>query len=108
LHAVKSSAAPEAGVLFVLGQIAAQREPPEVEIAETYYRQAIALAEELGLRPLLGRSHLGLGTLYRRTGKRPQAQQHLITATAMFRDMGMTYWLEKAEEEVSDPKKTSS
>jgi hypothetical protein len=94
-------------VLFVLGQIAAQREPPEVEIAETYYRQAIALAEELGLRPLLGRSHLGLGTLYRRTGKRQQAQQHLITATAMFRDMGMTYWLEKAEAEVSDPRTTS-
>jgi class 3 adenylate cyclase/tetratricopeptide (TPR) repeat protein len=98
---------PEATVLFVLGQIAAQREPPEVEIAETYYRQAIALAEELGLRPLLGRSHLGLGTLYRRTGKRQQAQQHLITATAMFRDMGMTYWLEKAEAEVSDPRTTS-
>jgi len=38
--------------------------------------------------------HLGLGKLYRRTGK--QAQEHLTTATTMYREMGMTYWLEKA------------
>jgi hypothetical protein len=40
---------------------------------------------------------LGLGKLYRRTGKREQAQEHLATATTMYREMGMTYWLEKAE-----------
>jgi hypothetical protein len=39
---------------------------------------------------------LGLGKLYRRTGKREQAQEHLTTATTMYREMGMTYWLEKA------------
>ena len=43
--------------------------------------------------------HLGLGKLYDRTGKREQAQEHLTTATAMYRDMGMMYWLEKAEAE---------
>ena len=45
--------------------------------------------------------HLGLGKLYRRTIKREQAQEHLATATTMYREMGMTYWLEKAEREVS-------
>ena len=44
--------------------------------------------------------HLGLGKLYGRTGKREQAQEHLTTATTMYRDMGMTYWLEKAEAEM--------
>jgi hypothetical protein len=41
--------------------------------------------------------HLGLGRLYRRTGRREQAQEHLTTATAMYGEMGMTYWLEKLE-----------
>jgi tetratricopeptide (TPR) repeat protein len=86
-------------VLSVLGEIAAQSEAPEVGIAEGYYREAIVLAEELGLRPLLARSHLGVGTLYRRTGKRQQAQEHLTTAIAMLGEMGMAYWLEKAEKE---------
>jgi hypothetical protein len=45
-------------------------------------------------------SHLGLGTLYHRTDRRDQAREHLTTATAMYRDMGMTYWLEKAEAEM--------
>ena len=27
---------------------------------------------------------------------REQAQQHLATATTMYREMGMTYWLEQA------------
>jgi hypothetical protein len=42
----------------------------------------------------------GLGKLYWRTDKREQAQEHLTTATTMYRDMGMTYWLEQAEREV--------
>jgi hypothetical protein len=40
--------------------------------------------------------HLGLGKLNRRTGQREQAQEHLTTAMTMYREMGMTYWLEKA------------
>ena len=57
------------------------------------------VAEDLGMRPLVGRCHLGLGKLYRRTDKREQAQEHLATATTMYREMGMAYWLEKAEAE---------
>jgi hypothetical protein len=45
---------------------------------------------------------LGLGKLYRRTDEREQAQEHFATATTMFRDMGMTYWLEKAEAEMRE------
>ena len=59
-----------------------------------------ASADGAGLRPLVAHCHLGLGKLYRRTGKREQAQEHLTTATTMYRDMGMTYWLEQAEAEM--------
>ncbi len=41
--------------------------------------------------------HVALGRLYRQTGKREQAQEHLTTARAMYGEMGMTYWLEKLE-----------
>jgi len=49
---------------------------------------------------LIAHCHAGLAKLYRRTGKGEQAQEHLTTATAMYREMGMTYWLEKAEAEM--------
>jgi hypothetical protein len=58
-------------------------------------------AEQIGVPTR--RQHLGLGKLYLRTGKREQAQEHLATATAMYRDMGMTYWLEKTEAEMTKP-----
>jgi hypothetical protein len=52
------------------------------------------------MRPLLAHCPLGLGKLYRRTGKREQATEHLTTATTMYRGMGMRFWLEKAEGEM--------
>ncbi len=70
--------------------------------AETHYYEALAVAEELGMRPLVAHCHLGIGKLDRRTGKRQEAQGHLTTATTMYREMGMTYWLEKAEKEMKE------
>jgi class 3 adenylate cyclase/tetratricopeptide (TPR) repeat protein len=90
----------EAWALRLLGDVTARRDPPEH--ADGPYRDALALAEELGMRPLIAHCHLGLGKLYRRTDKREQAQEHLAIATTMYRDMGMTYWLEKAEAEMEE------
>ena len=53
-----------------------------------------------GHRALVAHCHLGLGKLYQRTGKREQAQEHLTTATTLYLEMGMTYWLEQAEAEL--------
>jgi hypothetical protein len=66
-------------------------------MAEDHYQEALALAKELGMRPLVAHCHLGLGKLNRRMGKRHQAQEHLATAITMFREMDMRFWLEKAE-----------
>jgi hypothetical protein len=71
----------------------------EVSKAEEYYRQAMALADELGMRPLAAHCHLGLGRLYRRTGKGEEAQALLTTARTMLREMDMRFWLEKSEAE---------
>ena len=62
----------------------------------------MALAEELGMRPLVAHCHLGLGKLYRRTGKREQGHEHLGTALTMYREMDMPFWLEKAEAETRE------
>jgi tetratricopeptide (TPR) repeat protein len=83
----------EAYALCLLGEIAARREPPDVTQAAAYYPQALALAEELGMRPLQAHCHRGLGTLYATTGQREQARTALSTAIALYRDMAMTFWL---------------
>jgi tetratricopeptide (TPR) repeat protein len=103
------SGLPSAWALRLLGEVSARRDPSEH--ADRNYRDALALAERLEMRPLVAHCHLGLGKLYRRTGKREQAQEHLTTATTMYREMEMTYWLEKAETEqrelkLTDPKVT--
>ena len=90
----------EAYTLLLLGEIAAREDPPDVGEAEDHYRQALAIAEDLGMRPLIAHCHVGLGKLYRRIGSRQQAEEHLTTATAMMREMDMGLWLEKAEAEL--------
>src|SRR5262249_54158571 len=92
----------EAWVWRLLGGIAAGTDPPGVQKAETAYREALARASNLRMRPLVAHCHLGLGKLYRRVGDRAKAQEHLTTAAAMYREMGMTFWLEKAEAEIKD------
>ena len=69
----------EAWALRLHGEIASHADPPAVEEAEAHYQQALALAEELGMRPLAAHCHLGLGSLYQRAGLRERAQFELST-----------------------------
>ena len=84
----------EAHALCLAGDVASTG---GAEDALGYYREALALAGEVGMRPLVAHCHLGLGKLYRRTRKPEQAHEHLSTATAMYREMDMRFWLEQAE-----------
>jgi hypothetical protein len=81
----------------LLGEIASHDEHPDVAAAEAHYGAAIALASELEMRPLVAHCHLGLGQLHRRRGNPVKSDEHLATATAMYREMAMTFWLRKAE-----------
>ena len=89
----------EAYALHLLGEIAARRDPPVPETAEIRYREAMANAEGLGMRPLIAHCHLGLGRLFRRAGDAVRAREHLGTATAMYRGMDMRDWLTEADAE---------
>jgi tetratricopeptide (TPR) repeat protein len=105
-HAVESSRVQPgfaAHALHLLGDIATHPDLFDAECGEAHYRKALALAEPRGMRPLVAHSHLGLGKLYRRTGKLQEAQEHLTIATTMYREMDMQFWLEKAETETRDP-----
>jgi hypothetical protein len=72
-----------------------------VETAYSHYRQALGLADELGMRPLVAHCHLSFSMLYRRTGKRQEAQEHPAIATTMYREMDMRFYLERAGAEMS-------
>jgi class 3 adenylate cyclase/tetratricopeptide (TPR) repeat protein len=87
----------EAYALRLLGEIHARRDPSEGEDAERVYQQAMALATELEMRPLVAHCHLGLGQLSRDMGKRPETENHLAIAATMYREMDMRFWLERAE-----------
>jgi predicted ATPase len=87
----------QAYALRLLGDIAAQPTPPQVEAAERHYRQALALAEALGMRPLQAHCHHGLGTLYAKTDQREQACAELSAAIDLYRAMDMTFWLPQTE-----------
>jgi tetratricopeptide (TPR) repeat protein len=87
----------EAYALHLLGDIAAHRDLPKVEEADANYRQALALADELGMRPLVAHCRLGLGILYAKTGQRQQAHAELSAAIDLYHAMDMTFWLPQAE-----------
>jgi class 3 adenylate cyclase/tetratricopeptide (TPR) repeat protein len=87
----------QAYALHLLGEIVARREPLECTQAESFYRPALALAEELGMRPLQAHCHRGLGTLYATTGQREQARIELAMAIEMYQSMDMIFWLPQTD-----------
>lgn len=87
----------QAWALWLLGESTARQAFPESEPAAGHYRQALVLAEELGMRPLQAHCHRGLGILYAQTGQRELARTVLSTAIALYRTMDMTFWLSQAE-----------
>jgi len=89
----------EASALHLLGDVAAHREPADTDGAERQLRSAAGLAEELSMRPLAARCRFTLAGLYRRAGDRSQAGPELQAAVASFRQMGMRFWLARAEAE---------
>jgi tetratricopeptide (TPR) repeat protein len=86
VHAHEATEVDDAGV----DQIGAE------QAGDTYW-QALALATELGMRPLVAHCHIGLGGVYRKASRREQAQSHFMKAATMYREMDMRFWLDQAE-----------
>jgi transcriptional regulator with AAA-type ATPase domain/tetratricopeptide (TPR) repeat protein len=89
----------EAHALRLLGELLARREPPDLDRSRDCYRRALALAGELGMRPLVARCHLALGRLDRQAGERASGVRHLDLAITLFHDMDMRFWLDEALKE---------
>jgi class 3 adenylate cyclase/tetratricopeptide (TPR) repeat protein len=89
----------EAWAHRLLGETASRRDWPDVAAAEAHYATSTALASELGMRPLVAHCCFSLGKLHGRAGE-PQATEQLTTAISLFHEMGMRFWLEKAEAEM--------
>jgi DNA-binding SARP family transcriptional activator len=84
----------EAWVLRLHGEIAVDRSPAD---AEPWYREALTLAHELGMRPLVAHCRLGLGDAFARVGMKELARDEHGAALADYRAMDMTYWCTRAE-----------
>jgi transcriptional regulator with AAA-type ATPase domain/tetratricopeptide (TPR) repeat protein len=89
----------EAWVLRLLGEIASALTGSDAADAAARYAEALAGAEALSMRPLVARCHLDFARFHRQRGGRAAAATHLETATALFREMAMPFWLEEARAE---------
>src|SRR5262249_7998299 len=58
---VRAQQGEQAWALRLLGEIYAHRQPPETELAEAAYREALTLVDALGMHPLQAHCHRGLG-----------------------------------------------
>ncbi|MGE5129726.1 MAG: adenylate/guanylate cyclase domain-containing protein [Sphingomonadaceae bacterium] len=87
----------EAYARRLLAEIHGERGALEGLTTERGYVDALALAAELDMQPLVARCHAGLGLWLRQAERREEAQCHLDVAVAMFRGMAMRFWLDKLE-----------
>jgi len=92
----------EADSLRVLAGTAAHPSRLAPEKAAAGYREALALAGELGMRPLVAQCRLGLGNLCRLTGDHSQAREHLAAARGMYDEMNMPSWRGQVEVALRD------
>jgi len=85
----------KAHALRLLGDLATHPDGFDAESGAAHYRQALALAQLHGMRPLVAHCRLGLGKLYERSGKLGHARENLAAATTLYGDMDMHFWLEQ-------------
>jgi class 3 adenylate cyclase/tetratricopeptide (TPR) repeat protein len=85
-----------AHALWLLGDVATHPDQFDPESGAAHYRQALALAERHGMRPLVAHCRFGLAKLEARVGGPEHARENLTAATTMYREMGMDFWLEQA------------
>jgi class 3 adenylate cyclase/tetratricopeptide (TPR) repeat protein len=88
----------EGGAWVLLGTILGKTVPLEINKAEGCILKGIEIYKELKTKANYPLGHLYLGELYLNEGKNEKAIDNLKKAEGMFREMGMDYWLGKAQE----------
>ena len=85
----------------LLAAIAAHPDVLDIDAAERHYRATLALAAPRGMRPLVAHGHFGLGTVALARGDRERGREHCTTAATMYREMAMTFWLDRVSERLA-------
>jgi class 3 adenylate cyclase/tetratricopeptide (TPR) repeat protein len=84
----------------LLGEVLARRKAA-LDEALSVLSSALALAHELGMRPLQARCHLSLGRVHRLAGARASAETALTTARQMLEALRMPAWSAQAGRELA-------
>ena len=87
----------EAWVHWIRGESAVEDDPGGAAEA---FQAGLALAEELGMRPLIAHCRLALGVAALRGNRRAEAAEQLQRAQALYTELGMTRWLARAQTEL--------
>ena len=82
-----------AWALHLQGDVATHRDSPDVGTAEAALDESLALARELGMRPLETRVMLTRGRLLSRMGKVDQARTLIAAAADRFAALDMPAWV---------------
>jgi len=81
-----------------LGRILGKTDPSQTDKAEECILKGIKILDEMKIKPWCSEGYLYLGEFYIDTGQQEKAMENLKKAEGMFREMGMDYWLAKAQE----------
>jgi tetratricopeptide (TPR) repeat protein len=65
--------------------------------AESHYRNAMMLASELGMAPLLAHCHFSLGKGYSPASGNEHGREHLVAAADLYRSLEMPSWIREVE-----------
>ena len=84
-------------VHWIRGESAVEDDPGGAAEA---FQAGLALAEELGMRPLTAHCRLALGVAALRGNRRAEAAEQLQRAQALYTELGMTRWLARAQTEL--------
>ena len=87
----------EAWALRLQAEVAVSRKAARRAEARERFREALALAGALEMRPLEARCHLGLAALHQADGRIDEASVARGHAITMLRSMGMNFWLSQAQ-----------
>jgi tetratricopeptide (TPR) repeat protein len=79
--------------LVGIGRVFGMKHPQQTKQAEDCLTKGLSILRDLGMKPNYAQGRMFLGELYMDVGEKVKAMENLKEAEAMFREMGMDYWL---------------
>ncbi len=88
----------EGNAWIFLGRILGKEDPPDYDKAKEYILEGIKILEGFKTKSFYSKGYLYLGELYADMGRKGEALENLKKAEDNFWEMGMDYYLQKAQE----------